>query len=218
MSRFGTTSETPLPLRVGAKTKTCSGPSWRRIRPFLPGHCPRMRPFSAKSPASFASRSVAHCAEPCRSDCGLSRRITTATTMATTAAAAPVATPRTWNPDLQNSRASGRRSEAPSPDDDVEGREERPQRPGEGSRAEHGDDRREQPRALRNEEQQRRTPQRPRHDVQQLLAAGERGEPRAPERRVEPEPQRCVLRHRPGDAARQHRSPPRGRERRRPWP
>ena len=77
--------------------------------------------------------------------------------------------------------------------------EERPQRPGEGSCPEHGDDRREQPRALRNEEQQRRTPQRPRHEVQQHLAAGERGEPRAPERRVKPETQRSVLRHRPCD-------------------
>lgn len=30
VSSVGTTSPTPLPLRVGAKHKTCSGPSWRR--------------------------------------------------------------------------------------------------------------------------------------------------------------------------------------------
>lgn len=28
--RIGTTRPTPLPLRVGAKHSTCSGPSWRR--------------------------------------------------------------------------------------------------------------------------------------------------------------------------------------------
>ena len=30
VSSVGTTSPTPLPLRVGAKHRTCSGPSWRR--------------------------------------------------------------------------------------------------------------------------------------------------------------------------------------------
>src|SRR3546814_15428977 len=29
-SRVGTTRPTPLPERVGAKVRTCSGPSWRR--------------------------------------------------------------------------------------------------------------------------------------------------------------------------------------------
>ena len=30
VSSVGTTNPTPLPLRVGAKHRTCSGPSWRR--------------------------------------------------------------------------------------------------------------------------------------------------------------------------------------------
>src|SRR3546814_4916263 len=41
-SSEGTTSPTPLPLRVGAKAMTCSGPSWRRYSlPWRPRNTPR---------------------------------------------------------------------------------------------------------------------------------------------------------------------------------
>src|SRR3546814_14859639 len=50
----GTTRPTPLPERVGAKQRICSGPSWRRYsRPILPS----TTPSSPSSPAALTSPS-----------------------------------------------------------------------------------------------------------------------------------------------------------------
>ena len=60
-SRVGTTRPTPLPLRVGAKASTCSGPSWRRT---CLSHRPRRMPAGSNSPAARMSRKLAQRAEP----------------------------------------------------------------------------------------------------------------------------------------------------------
>src|SRR5258706_10316987 len=61
VSSVGTTKPTPLPLRVGAKHSTCSGPSWRRYsRP----NRPSTTPAGPSNPAARTSRGVAQRAVP----------------------------------------------------------------------------------------------------------------------------------------------------------
>src|SRR3546814_1291839 len=60
-SDLGTTRPTPLPERVGAKQRICSGPSWRRYsRSILPS----TTPSSPSSPAALTSSSPAQRADP----------------------------------------------------------------------------------------------------------------------------------------------------------
>src|SRR3546814_20053133 len=56
-SSEGTTSPTPLPLRVGATAMTCSGPAWRRYS--LPWRT-RNRPVNRNRPARAISQPFAH--------------------------------------------------------------------------------------------------------------------------------------------------------------
>src|SRR5713101_3754789 len=61
VSSVGTTKPTPLPLRVGAKHSTCSGPSWRRYsRPNRPSTTPAGTKQSGR--AHFTRRRPACCA------------------------------------------------------------------------------------------------------------------------------------------------------------
>ena len=64
-SPVGTMLQTPLPLRVGATSRTCSGPLWSMILS-LKGFCPTTNPVSlAASPAFLMSSALAKSAVPC---------------------------------------------------------------------------------------------------------------------------------------------------------
>ena len=61
----GTMLQTPLPLRVGATSRTCSGPLWSMILS-LNGFLPTTKPVSlAASPAFLMSAALAKSAVPC---------------------------------------------------------------------------------------------------------------------------------------------------------